>query len=230
MNTTSTARRGGLEVLRDPDRVAALVDPTRRRLVEALSEGPDSAAGLARRLGESRQRLNYHLRALEDAGLVELEEERRRGNCVERVLRVVARRFVVDPAALGSLAAGREATGDRFSATWLIALAARAIRELAALREKAAAQRRRLATAAIESEVRLARATDFEPFVEELSRAVADVVAKHHDERGGGRPFRIVLGAYPAPAGTDPERGADVETRARSEAHSETRTEQEDPR
>ena len=32
---------------------------------------PDSAAGLARRLGVPRQKLNYHLRLLEDDGLVD---------------------------------------------------------------------------------------------------------------------------------------------------------------
>jgi DNA-binding transcriptional ArsR family regulator len=63
-----------------------LLDPERRRLLEALREEPDSASGLARRLDDSRQRLNYHLRTLEEAGLVELREERRRGNCVERAL------------------------------------------------------------------------------------------------------------------------------------------------
>src|SRR5690606_24914395 len=92
---------GPVAVVREPERAAALLDPERRRLVEALAEMPDSASGLARRLGDTRQRLNHHLRALEGAGLVELQEERRRGNCTERVLRAVARRFVVDPAALG---------------------------------------------------------------------------------------------------------------------------------
>lgn len=199
MRATDTAPARGLEVVSDEARIAAVIDPTRRRLLEALAERPDSAAGLARRTGETRQRLNYHLRTLEEVGLVELQEERRRGNCVERVLRPVARRFVVDPTALGRLAGEPESSGDRFSATWLIALAARAIRELATLRERASTRRKRLATAAIESEVRLARATDFEPFVADLTDAVARVVARHHREGGGGRSFRLVVGAYPAP-------------------------------
>jgi DNA-binding transcriptional ArsR family regulator len=186
------------EVVRDPQRVAAILDPEGRRLIEALRDAPDSASGLARRLGESRQRLNYHLRALENAELVELKEERRRGNCVERVLRVVAKRFVIDPAVLGNLAADPDELADRFSATYLIALAARTIRELAGLKEKASRERKRLATAAIEAEVRLARPADFEGFVQDLTRAVASVVAKHHDERAGGRPFRVIAGTYPA--------------------------------
>jgi len=63
-------------------------------------------AGLARKLGLPRQRLNYHLRALEDAGLVELVEERRKGNCFERLLRATARSFVISPEALGVLGPG----------------------------------------------------------------------------------------------------------------------------
>lgn len=188
-----------VEVLTDPDCAAALMDAGRRRLVEELREEPASAAGLARRLGESRQRLNYHLRALEDAGLVELQEERRRGNCVERVLRVTARRFVVDPSVLGALAAGGEASGDRFAATYLISLAARAIRELAGLREKAAREGRRLATGTVESRVELAEPADFPAFVEELSEAVAGVVARHDAPGAGGRAFRVWTGSYPAP-------------------------------
>lgn len=190
-----------LEVVRKPESAATLLNPQRHRLLEALAEEPDSASGLARRLDDSRQRLNYHLRALEKAGLVEVHEERRSGNFTERVMRVVARRFVVDPAAFGFLGADLDRpaeVGDRFSATYLIALAQRAIRELAGLRDKSRQQAKRLATAGLEAEVRLARPADFEPFVEDLSEAIAAVVAKHHDERARGRPFRIFAGAYPA--------------------------------
>ena len=72
-----------LDVIRRPDSAAALLDPVRQQLLAQLAE-PDSAAGLARRLRLPRQRINYHLRALERAGLLELVEERRKGNCIER--------------------------------------------------------------------------------------------------------------------------------------------------
>ena len=131
----------------------------------------------------------------------ELAEERRRGNCIERVLRVTARHYVIDPAALGSLAAGEPGRlQDRFSATYLIALAARAIRELAALREGAAKARKRLATFSMEAEIRLAAPADFRAFAEDLARAVAGLAARYQDDRpGDGRRFRLVLGAYPVP-------------------------------
>jgi DNA-binding transcriptional ArsR family regulator len=189
-----------LEVLRDPNSALALLDPERRRLAEALGQSPDSASGLARRLGEKRQRLNYHLRVLEDAGIVELAEERLRGNRIERILRLVAQRFVLDPTAMGPLAvADPDEIGDRFSASYLVALATRIIRELADLLDRARKGRARLATASVNTSVRLATPAQFDAFVGDLTRAISDVVARHHEEHGEGRWFRVVAGAYPGP-------------------------------
>ncbi|HUG39253.1 MAG TPA: helix-turn-helix domain-containing protein [Longimicrobiales bacterium] len=215
----SSPASAALEVVRSPERAATLLDPVHRRLIEALREAPDSAAGLARRFGEKRQTVNYHLRALEDARLVELSEERRRGNCTERVMRVVAREYVLDSAALGTLGAPGRPTGDRFSATYLIAVAARAIRELADLVERAGRQKARLATATVETEVRLATPRDFGRFTEDLAEAVGRVVARH-DAGEGGRPLRVIAAAYPAAAGAaDVDRAEGEPTRrARGEA------------
>lgn len=193
-----------LQVVEDPARAAAILDPLRRRLVSSLVEAPDSATGLARRLGESRQRLNYHLRELEKSGFLELVEERRKGNCVERILRATARHYLIDPRVLGELSADAERVQDRFSSAYLIALAARAIRELAPLRERARKAGKRLATFSLDTEVRLARPADLEVFTAELAGAVARVVARHHDEEAPqGRGFRVVLGAYPASSEAD---------------------------
>ena len=186
-----------LQIVREPDRAQVLFHPERRRLVEALAAGPDSASGLARRLGESRQRLNYHLRLLEEAGHVELAEERWKGSQPERVMRLVARRYVLDPAAIGSLTADPDEVGDRFSATYLVALASRALRELAGLLEQA--KGKRLATASVNTTVRIRSPAAFAEFQNDLTQAVATVVAKHHDHHGKGRWFRVLAGAYPGP-------------------------------
>jgi DNA-binding transcriptional ArsR family regulator len=193
-----------LRIVRQPDQAQALLHPERRRLLEALASGPDSASGLARRLGETRQRLNYHLRLLEEAGQVELAEERWKGSKPERVLRLVARHYVLDPAATGSMGVDPEDVGDRFSATYLVALASRALRELAELLDRAKGKGARLATASVNTSVRVGSPAAFNRFQSDLARAVAHVVAKHHEERGGGRWFRVVAGAYPGPR---PSRG-----------------------
>jgi len=194
-----------VHVLRDLEGATALLHPERRKLVEALRETPDSASGLARRLGDSRQRLNYHLRALEEAGILEVGEERRRGNCVERVLRVVAERFVIDPTAIDDPAPSLEA-GDRFSSSYLVALAARTIDEVAALRDKAAGEEKRLATASIDTRVSLDSPDAMRAFVEALTQAVAEVVARHHAPGASSRTFRVTTLTHPEVRPMAPDR------------------------
>ena len=58
---------------------------------------PDSASGLARKLEMTRQKLNYHLREMEKQGLVELFEEKKKGNCTERLVRATARSYLLRP-------------------------------------------------------------------------------------------------------------------------------------
>lgn len=194
----SSRSQDSLQVVADPARAARALSPIRRQALAALAEAPDSATGLAARLGTTRQRLNYHMRELEKAGFLELVEERRKGNCVERVLRAKARHWLIDPGALAGLADEPLPPADRFSAMYLVALAARAIREVAGLLRKATDSRKRMATLAIDADVRLARPADFPAFADELARAIGEVIAQHHDDDArGGRRFRIMAAAWP---------------------------------
>jgi DNA-binding transcriptional ArsR family regulator len=205
-------RRRDLLTVRDPGQAAALLQPQRLRLLGGLG-GPDSAAGLARRFGLPRQQVNYHLRELERAGLVELVEERRRGNCVERVMVATARRVVISPEVLGGLDVGGDVVRDRFSPSALVGVAARAIRELAELERETGEEGGRPATLTLESEVRFADLAARNAFAKELSDAVAHLVVKYHDAAATESPaFRVVVAAYPSPArpiGRDRERDTD---------------------
>jgi hypothetical protein len=166
-------------------------------LLEALTD-PDSAAGLGRRLGLPRQRLNYHLRELERCGLVECIDERRKGNCTERILRATARSFVISPEALGALGATPAAAQDRFSASYAIAVAGRTIQEVSSLHARARSENKRLSTLVLDAEVRFANADARAAFGEELSDSVARLVAKYHDDTASaGRRYRLVALAHP---------------------------------
>ena len=90
-------------VIEDPAAAGVSLDPMRSRLLAALAQ-PGSATTLAAQVGLSRQKVNYHLRALERHGLVELVEERKKGNMTERVLRATAASYVISPAALAAVA------------------------------------------------------------------------------------------------------------------------------
>ena len=199
---------GQVRVLDDARGVGSLLSPLRRRLLSELGRAPDSAAGLARRLGLPRQKLNYHLRALERAGCVELLEERQRRGCVERALRVSARAFVIDPALLGALGADPAAIQDRLSSSYQIASAARLLRDLSELQRGAERARKTLPTITLETEVRFASAERRAAFAEELGAALARLSAKYHDDSPGSRAFRFVLAGHPArkDVPTTPER------------------------
>ncbi len=59
----------------------ALGDPTRRTLVEALTDGPMSVSRLAERLGVTLTAVGQHLAVLEAAGLVATEKLGRTRTC-----------------------------------------------------------------------------------------------------------------------------------------------------
>jgi len=185
-------------VIDDPAAAEVSLDPVRARLLAALVE-PASASTLAGPAGLTRQKANYHLRALERHGLVELVEERRKGNCTERVMRAVAASYVISPAALSAVAPDPGRAPDQRSARWLVALAARLVHEVGELISGASKARQGLATFAIDSEIRFASAADRAAFAEELSGAVAGLVTKYHDEyASGGRRHRLVVAVHPS--------------------------------
>jgi len=191
-----------VDVVRGRDAAAALLQPLRSLLLKEL-RGPGSASSLSRRLGMPRQRLNYHLRELEKQGLVEFVEERRRGNCLERVVRATAHSYLISPEALGGLGADPAEVADRFSSAYLVATAGQAVREVAALSGRAEAEGKRLPTLTLSTEVRFASAEARNGFAEELATALARLAAKYHDEQApAGRSFRFFVGGYPTPIPT----------------------------
>jgi DNA-binding transcriptional ArsR family regulator len=184
-------------VIEDPAAAEVSLDPVRTRLLAELAL-PGSAAMVASRVGLPRQKVNYHIRTLERHGLIELVEERRKGNVTERLMRATAASYVISPAALGAVQPDPARSPDRLSAFWLLALAARLVRDVGVLLTGAARARKRVATFALDGEVRFASASDRAAFAEELSNAVAGLVAKYHDETAeGGRDHRVIVAIHP---------------------------------
>lgn len=205
------------QVIQSAAAAETLLNGERLRLLENLTE-PDSASGLARRLKIPRQKVNYHLRELEKHGFVELAEERRKGNCIERVMRATARSYYVSPVALGRLGASASESRDQFSSAYLVAAAARALRDVAILRGRADRAGKRLATLTMESEVRFASAEARKSFADELLGAVAHLVKKYHDDQAeSGRAFRFLLGAYPVITKPEPDEEASIRFEDRNE-------------
>jgi len=104
-------------VIDDPAAAEASLDPIRARLLAELAQ-PGSASSLAERVGLTRQKANYHLRALERHGLAELVEERRKGNVTERVLQATAAAYVISPAASYTRSASSSPARARPASRW----------------------------------------------------------------------------------------------------------------
>lgn len=198
LNPQATAEQDSLAVIDDTTRVAAILSPIRRRILNHLHEAPDSATGLARKLALPRQKINYHLRKLERAKFLELAEERQRRGCVERTLRPMARAYLIDPALLGDLAADPEKIRDRFSSTYLIAVAGRLLRDVTTLRSGADLAGKRLPTMSLQTDICFRNQEDRAAFAEELAATVARLTEKYHDASPGSRTYRFVIAGHPA--------------------------------
>ncbi len=188
-----------IAIIEDPAAAGASLDPIRTQILRELVR-PGSATQLAVRVGLPRQKVNYHLKALERHGLVELVEERRKGNVTERVVQATAASYLISPTALAAVSPDPRRFADRFSAFWLLALAGRMVQEVGKLIAGAAAARQKLATFAIDGDITFRSAADRAAFAEELGVEVTRLVDKYHD--GGaapqGRRHRLVVALHPA--------------------------------
>jgi DNA-binding transcriptional ArsR family regulator len=187
-----------VHILQSLSSAAAVLDGTRLQILAGLRE-PGSAAGVARALGLPRQRVGYHVRALEKEGLLERVGERRTRGTVEHLLQATARSYVVSPEALGQLGATRAEVQDRFSSAYQVAAAARTVRDLAILQVGATMAGKRLPTLTLETEVRFTSPEAQRAFARELTDAVMDLAARYHQAHAPeGRTFRFLLAGHPA--------------------------------
>jgi predicted ArsR family transcriptional regulator len=194
-----------VQVIDQPEAVAAAMDPVRARLLAELRE-PASAATLATKVGLARQKVNYHLRQLEAHGLVEVAGTRAWGGLTERLMVATAAGYVVSPEALGAAAADPERAPDRLSAAYVVALAARVVRELGGMARNAARTRTPLPAMGIDTAIRFASPADRAAFADELTAAVARLASTYHDPGAAdGRWQRLVVAVHPVPQGVEPE-------------------------
>jgi DNA-binding transcriptional ArsR family regulator len=196
----------GLNTVHDRSRAAALlVHPLRLKILAALLQ-PDSASGVARRMHLPRQTVNYHVRELARAHFLARAGRRRRRRLFEQYYVATAHAYVLSPDLLGTLAPNHARLQDRFSASYLLAVASTIQSELGGVAESAEREGKRLATFSLNSEIRFTSAEQRARFTKEFQRAVSEIVARYtspylpaEGTAGDGRPFRLVAGCYPIP-------------------------------
>src|SRR5262245_11658489 len=94
----------------------------RMRILARASE-PVSAVELAKELGETPQKLNYHLKALEKAGLLTKVREEKRRNLTKAYYQAQAKRLWFSSKMVAESGDEARATRDRLSLHNLLGLA-----------------------------------------------------------------------------------------------------------
>lgn len=183
-----------IEIIDDPDTASVALDPVRNQMLAELGE-PASASTLAERVGITRQKANYHLNILEAHGLLEVAEERIWGGLREHLMVATAKAYLVSPDAMGKVAVSPERQQDQLSPAYLVALAARVIREVGRLLRQSRKASKPAATYSIDAEIRFRSDAERAKFTKELTKAVNSLVARYHDEssRDGLRQRLVVL-------------------------------------
>lgn len=183
--------RQDLMVVSDARAMALLADPLKSEILREMDK-PRTTAELALVMGMPRQKLGYHVRQLEDAGLLASVGESRRGNCVARKLQAAARQIIVirtDPQ--GSI------PEDRYSASWLMERCASAIREVGVLLSAAGKKREKLPVLTFEWEFAFDNPQDQQAFAQELSELIAALIDRYGSTSSGARRFRLLAASYP---------------------------------
>lgn len=193
-----------VESVGDLERAGALLSPLRLSILEHARE-PASATVIAARLGESRQKIHYHVKALEKARFLRPTEQRRRGNLLEQLYVATARSYVLDPRLTAPLDADPATIAERESAARLLSLAGRTQSEVARAHEQAQARGKSLPTLSIDARVGFTSAAQRAAFARALRDAVTDVVgrfaasAEGTDEGDRARPYRLLVACHPIP-------------------------------
>lgn len=193
-----------IAIISDPEAAEVSLDPVRGRILAALIE-PGSASTLSAVLGLSRQKVNYHLRTLENHGLVDLVEERRKGNMTERIMQASAAAYVISPDAMASVAPDPTRSSDQLSAEWLVALCSRTVSEMGELVQRSQRAGKQLATFGLDVEIDFSSAADRAAFVAEICDAVEGLVSKYHSPSSSDRrSHRLILALHPKITKFDP--------------------------
>lgn len=182
----------------------ALFHPMRLNLLRRLAERR-TCSELGRDIGETPQKVNYHLKILVDQGLVERVDERRVRGIMEGIFQARAQSYWLAPDLVGRIGGARHA-GDRMSLGFLLDLSEQLrgdIRDLV----RASATGRRVPTLGVSAQVELRDGRERQAFLRDVQAAIQDVAEKYgrraDDAEANaaanypGEVFRVALACYP---------------------------------
>jgi DNA-binding transcriptional ArsR family regulator len=180
------------------DQALILLKPLRIELLKRLDE-PHTCPELADFFDETPQKIYYHVKALERAGLVEKTEERRVRGVVEGHYQAKARSYWLAPNLVGQIG-GRRLTQDQMSLHFLLSLAAEVHDDIGRLTNQAGQE---IPSLGLSAQIYLPDGNKRADFLQEVQTIFQDLVRKYgslgDDEAvaTGEQMFRLMLACYP---------------------------------
>jgi len=191
---------------------AALLNPLRLTLLKQMAD-PRSCPELAEFIGETPQKIYYHIKALERANLVTKVGERRVRGTVEGRYQAKGRSYWLSPALVGRIGSRRRAQ-DQVSLGFLLTLAEELQADVGHLAEVEAEG---VPSLGLSAEIHLEESARRAAFLQEVQQTFEALAHKYGaqgaDEgaRGKDQSFRLILACYPKP-GPRRKRRSDEQT------------------
>jgi hypothetical protein len=184
------------------EQAAVLLKPRRVELLRAMTE-PKSCPELGELFGETPQKIYYHVKAMERAGLVERTGERRIRGILEGFYQAQARSYWLAPTLVKRLG-GTAAVRDRASLAVLAGHAEQMLHDVGRLIGRSS-QGTDTPSLSLAAEIHLPDADRRAGFMRDLERTVQDLARRYSTAEGErptrarGHTFRLTIGCYPRP-------------------------------
>ncbi|MCH5584996.1 helix-turn-helix domain-containing protein [Shimazuella sp. AN120528] len=183
-----------------PEQASALINPLRAEILAQLKQ-PSSATEVAKKLKETPQRINYHLKTLQKVGLVTKVGTRQVRNLVEVLYQSIAKTFLLSET-LSIRKDTIQKMKDQGSLLHLIHTSER-MRQDALLLMEQSDQNEVIPSASLQMQVNLANESIREQFVEDYVSLVKNLVKKYQTIKDHTNPYQVLLSVYP-----DPDQGS----------------------
>jgi DNA-binding transcriptional ArsR family regulator len=175
----------------------ALLHPLRIEVLKKLAE-PRSCPELAKELGETSQKIYYHVKILESAGLIDKVDERRVRGIMEGLYRARAKSYWLSPSLVGKVG-GAERARDQMSLGFLLNLAEEIHADVARLGERTS-EGEAVPSLGLSLQIELENADARARFLEELQETFQGLVKKYAaKDSTEGQGFQVSLVCYPRP-------------------------------
>jgi biotin operon repressor len=186
-----------VHLIQEADEAAELLKPIRIEILSRLGT-PHSCPELAKQLGLTTQKVYYHVKVLQDAGLIFLVEERRVRGIMEGVYQAVAKSFWFSPRLVKYLGGSRP-TSDQASLAYLLQLAEDLQVDIGKLADRE--ETGEVPSLGLDARIEFQDASARTQFLKEVQSFFQKLAEKYGvrglTDHGDTSVFRIVLACYP---------------------------------